>query len=290
MKPGARRAPWRPRRRPIAEQPGACRRLGLLGPGPGRSSSSSRGGTGAHPIQGWCLDQPGGASLRSRLAGPPEGLPRDEEPRPHGLREGTTFLPRRSPGTSWDERELVRDLWVAGMHGMPGTNPHLGTRPPPAPSWTSRRTPSTWTPRRALCPIPLGTRTTTTIRFTCTELRRRDSPGPVGRDRPRDHASTVGLIDPATAYADSRIALTDLAADNEAGGARGLYVPPHGRGPATRFVDPADDRVYTYSQFEVPDARRVYTTFEQPTSRRPSPSRSPPWPRWVVSNSPSPGA
>ncbi|MEZ5160540.1 MAG: hypothetical protein R2709_07190 [Marmoricola sp.] len=30
-----------------------------------------------------------------------------------------------------------------------------------------------------------------------------------------------------------------------------------------RFVDPVDERVYTYSQFEVPDARRVYTTFEQ---------------------------
>jgi aminopeptidase N len=29
-------------------------------------------------------------------------------------------------------------------------------------------------------------------------------------------------------------------------------------------VDPADGRVYTYTQFEVPDARRVYTTFEQP--------------------------
>ena len=31
-----------------------------------------------------------------------------------------------------------------------------------------------------------------------------------------------------------------------------------------RFVDPADDKVYLYSQFEVPDARRVFTTFEQP--------------------------
>ena len=31
-----------------------------------------------------------------------------------------------------------------------------------------------------------------------------------------------------------------------------------------RFVDPVDERVYLYSQFEVPDARRVYTTFEQP--------------------------
>ncbi len=31
-----------------------------------------------------------------------------------------------------------------------------------------------------------------------------------------------------------------------------------------RFVDPVDGRVYLYSQFEVPDARRVFTTFEQP--------------------------
>ena len=31
-----------------------------------------------------------------------------------------------------------------------------------------------------------------------------------------------------------------------------------------RFVDPADQRVYLYTQFEVPDTRRMYTTFEQP--------------------------
>ncbi|GAB3623991.1 aminopeptidase N [Mariniluteicoccus endophyticus] len=31
-----------------------------------------------------------------------------------------------------------------------------------------------------------------------------------------------------------------------------------------RFVDPADDRVYTYTQFEAADARRVYANFEQP--------------------------
>jgi aminopeptidase N len=31
-----------------------------------------------------------------------------------------------------------------------------------------------------------------------------------------------------------------------------------------RFVDPADDRVYLYTQFEVADARRVYACFEQP--------------------------
>ncbi len=31
-----------------------------------------------------------------------------------------------------------------------------------------------------------------------------------------------------------------------------------------RFVDPVDDRVYLYTQFEVPDARRMYACFEQP--------------------------
>lgn len=31
-----------------------------------------------------------------------------------------------------------------------------------------------------------------------------------------------------------------------------------------RFVDPVDDRVYLYSQFEVADARRMFPTFEQP--------------------------
>jgi aminopeptidase N len=31
-----------------------------------------------------------------------------------------------------------------------------------------------------------------------------------------------------------------------------------------RFVDPADNRVYLYTQFEVADARRVYACFEQP--------------------------
>ena len=31
-----------------------------------------------------------------------------------------------------------------------------------------------------------------------------------------------------------------------------------------RFVDPADERVYCYTQLEVADARRVYACFEQP--------------------------
>ncbi|MDF1487824.1 aminopeptidase N [Tessaracoccus caeni] len=34
-----------------------------------------------------------------------------------------------------------------------------------------------------------------------------------------------------------------------------------------RFVDPADDRVYLYSQFEAPDSRRMYAVAEQPDQK-----------------------
>ncbi len=34
-----------------------------------------------------------------------------------------------------------------------------------------------------------------------------------------------------------------------------------------RFVDPTDDRVYLYTQFETADARRMYATFEQPDQK-----------------------
>ncbi|MGI8889071.1 MAG: aminopeptidase N, partial [Nocardioidaceae bacterium] len=56
-----------------------------------------------------------------------------------------------------------------------------------------------------------------------------------------------------------------------------------------RFVDPADGKIYLYTQFEVPDARRVFTTFEQPdlkgvfTFHVTAPSH------WqLISNSPTP--
>ncbi len=69
-------------------------------------------------------------------------------------------------------------------------------------------------------------------------------------------------VDPA-AYADSRIALTGLAAANELRVEATCKYSRSGEG-LHRFVDPADDRVYLYTQFEVPDARRVFATFEQP--------------------------
>ena len=65
------------------------------------------------------------------------------------------------------------------------------------------------------------------------------------------------------AYADQRIALTGLAEQNElVVDATCLY--SHSGEGLHRFVDPVDQRVYLYTQFEVPDARRVFATFEQP--------------------------
>src|SRR4029450_12677361 len=66
-----------------------------------------------------------------------------------------------------------------------------------------------------------------------------------------------------SAYADNRIALTDLAESNELRVDTTLPYSRSGEG-LHRFVDPVDQRVYLYTQFEVPDARRVFATFEQP--------------------------
>jgi aminopeptidase N len=60
-----------------------------------------------------------------------------------------------------------------------------------------------------------------------------------------------------------RIQLPDLEAENE------LTVVAHARYTNTgeglhRFVDPVDGEVYLYTQFEVPDSRRMFAVFEQP--------------------------
>ncbi|HMD10951.1 MAG TPA: aminopeptidase N, partial [Marmoricola sp.] len=70
-------------------------------------------------------------------------------------------------------------------------------------------------------------------------------------------------IDPATAYVDSRIELDDLAENNTLVVRADCTYSRSGEG-LHRFVDPVDDRVYTYTQFEVADARRVFTNFDQP--------------------------
>lgn len=70
-------------------------------------------------------------------------------------------------------------------------------------------------------------------------------------------------IDPAGAFADSRIALDGLAATNELTVVATCAYMNTGEG-LHRFVDPEDGEVYLYSQFEVADTRRVFAVFEQP--------------------------
>ena len=101
---------------------------------------------------------------------------------------------------------------------------------------------------------------TTTIRFTAT-------PGAsTFADLVDGDISSITLngiqLDPAT-YADSRIPLHDLQDENELRVEAACRYSHSGEG-LHRFVDPVDNRVYLYTQFEVPDARRVFTTFEQP--------------------------
>jgi aminopeptidase N len=128
---------------------------------------------------------------------------------------------------------------------------------------------------------------TTTLTFTCRQ------PGSATFADLVDatiHEITLNgaPLDPATAYVDSRIALPDLQAENVLVVKADCTYSHTGEG-LHHFVDPADDRVYLYSQFEVPDARRVYTTFEQPDLKAPFTFNVTAPAHWkVVSNAPTP--
>ncbi|MCG0288353.1 aminopeptidase N [Streptomyces sp. PSAA01] len=71
-------------------------------------------------------------------------------------------------------------------------------------------------------------------------------------------------LDPNEVFKDSRIALPGLLAGrNELRVVADCAYTNTGEG-LHRFVDPVDQQAYLYTQFEVPDARRVYASFEQP--------------------------
>ncbi|GIJ00316.1 aminopeptidase N [Sediminihabitans luteus] len=70
-------------------------------------------------------------------------------------------------------------------------------------------------------------------------------------------------FDVAAVFADSRIALDGLEAENELTVVADCAYTNSGEG-LHRFVDPADGEVYLYTQFEVPDSRRMFAVFEQP--------------------------
>ncbi|WIB78527.1 aminopeptidase N [Curtobacterium sp. MCPF17_002] len=104
------------------------------------------------------------------------------------------------------------------------------------------------------------------------------------------HAITLNgtALDVAAVNDGVRIQLDGLQEQNELVVVADALYTNTGEG-LHRFVDPVDDEVYLYSQFEVPDSRRMFAVFEQPdlkaefsfTVTAPS--------RWqVVSNSPTP--
>ena len=129
-------------------------------------------------------------------------------------------------------------------------------------------------------------RSTTEVRFTAQA----GSATFIDLVAPTVHEVTLNgqSLDPAAVFADSRIQLDGLAAENTLRVVADAAYTNSGEG-LHRFVDPVDGEVYLYTQFEVPDARRVFAAFEQPdlkatfqfTVTAPS--------AWeVVSNSPTP--
>ncbi|MEQ6901270.1 aminopeptidase N [Nocardioides sp. YIM 152588] len=128
---------------------------------------------------------------------------------------------------------------------------------------------------------------TSTITFTCSEPGAETWLDLV--DATIEEITLNGApVDPATAYADSRITLTGLAAENTVV-VRAACTYSHTGEGLHHFVDPADGRVYLYSQFEVPDARRVYACFEQPDLKSVFDFNVTAPAHWkVVSNAPTP--
>lgn len=67
---------------------------------------------------------------------------------------------------------------------------------------------------------------------------------------------------------DARIVLPNLAAHNKVTVKATAAYSRTGEG-LHRFVDPADEKTYTYTQYEPADARRVFANFEQPDLKAP---------------------
>jgi aminopeptidase N len=95
-------------------------------------------------------------------------------------------------------------------------------------------------------------------------------------------------LDPAEVADGTRIQLSSLAANNTLVIEADMSYMNTGEG-LHRFTDPVDGEVYLYTQFEVPDSRRVFAVFEQPDLKSTfrfavtAPSH------WdVISNSPTP--
>jgi aminopeptidase N len=105
-------------------------------------------------------------------------------------------------------------------------------------------------------------RSTSTISFECTEP---GSSSYLDLVAETVHEITLNGVpaDPVAAYADGRIALTGLADRNILTVTADCRYSHDGTG-LHRAVDPADQKIYTYTKFEPAYARTVYANFEQP--------------------------
>ncbi|WP_327428770.1 aminopeptidase N [Streptomyces sp. NBC_01236] len=131
-------------------------------------------------------------------------------------------------------------------------------------------------------------RSVTTVRF---DVENSGAESFIDLVAPTVHEVTLNgdALDAAEVFKDSRIALPGLLAGrNVLRVVADCAYTNTGEG-LHRFVDPVDQQAYLYTQFEVPDARRVFASFEQPdlkatfqfTVKAPS--------GWtVISNSPTP--
>ena len=130
---------------------------------------------------------------------------------------------------------------------------------------------------------------TTTIRFSARSTSRTF----VDLVGAQVHAVQLNgrALDPAQVYdGDARIELTDLQEHNEVVITADCTYMNTGEG-LHRFVDPVDDAVYLYTQFEVIDARRMYACFDQPDLKATFTfTVTAPLDWQVVSNSPTPQA
>ncbi|MPY62614.1 aminopeptidase N [Streptomyces spongiae] len=134
-------------------------------------------------------------------------------------------------------------------------------------------------------------RSATTVRFDVAETAENRAESFIDLVAPTVHEVTLNgdSLDPAEVFQDSRIALPGLLEGrNILRVVADCAYTNTGEG-LHRFVDPVDNQAYLYTQFEVPDARRVFASFEQPdlkatfqfTVKAPT--------GWtVISNSPTP--
>lgn len=130
-------------------------------------------------------------------------------------------------------------------------------------------------------------RSTTTVRFSAHVPGASTFIDHIAREV---HSVTLNGVelDVAAFVEGPRIRLDDLAAENELTVVSDALYVNTGEG-LHRFVDPVDGEVYLYSQFEVPDSRRVFAVFEQPDLKATFRLTITAPARWqVVSNQPTP--